>query len=340
MENLLYYPYINLPRTDWSARALLYYEKIGSIVPENYFHYPERYEPFMRQMVREELVIPINPMDVVETTWRISEIFINYIRSDEFPLEERQNIFQGGRFGHVHRQKFVGSRIHVNKFESEIFYQLSEAGLARRENYEWYMVEEYTASKLMIFLASVIGKKLDFQPVNDGNSGYYDIVGDETTNLEIYRNEIEKREIILRELIPFPEEIDIKKLKAFKEKHVDLLKSFKNKVELIALETSVEINSRLFNERIVELKDNKNELSSKMNENKLGPIFFGTICGATGAFIGLTASTTGAFIGALPGFANAIYSAIQIETPEKIRDQSGLKYLALMDKRIRRNASH
>jgi len=81
-------------------------------------------------------------------------------------------------------------------------------------------------------------------------------------------------------------------------------------------------------------------LSSKMNENKLGPIFFGTICGATGAFIGLTASTTGAFIGALPGFANAIYSAIQIETPEKIRDQSGLKYLALMDKRIRRNASH
>ena len=295
----------------------------------------------MKQMVQEELVIPINPLMVIERHSRLSEMFIDYIKSDEFPLSERIKYFQGGVFGRIHRQKFVESRIHINKFESDLFYQLSEAGLARQENYEWYMVEEYTASKLMTFLATIIGEKLDFQLATDESRDYYTIAGSAINDFEICRDEAEKREIILRELIPFPENIDIKKLRSFKEKHTDLLKSFKNKVELIALDTSVETDSRLFKEKINELKENKKELSDKMNESKLGSVFFGTICGAVGAFIGLLASsTTGVFIGALPGFANAIYSAIQIETPEKVRDQSGLKYLALMDKRIRKNASH
>lgn len=51
MNNLLYYPYINLPNTDWTIRALLYYDNIGSIVPTQYFHEPEQYEPFMREVI-------------------------------------------------------------------------------------------------------------------------------------------------------------------------------------------------------------------------------------------------------------------------------------------------
>ena len=31
MNNLLYYPYINLPNTDWAIRALLYYDNISSV---------------------------------------------------------------------------------------------------------------------------------------------------------------------------------------------------------------------------------------------------------------------------------------------------------------------
>ena len=41
-------------------------------------------------------------------------------------------------------------------------------------------------------------------------------------------------------------------------------------------------------------------------------------------------------IGAIPGFLNAIYSACRIEKPENVIDQTGLKYLALIDKRLRR----
>ena len=71
MENLLYYPYINIPRTDWSTRSLLYYETVGSIVPQNYFYEPENYEPFMRELVQNELVIPINPMEVLDEPFHL-----------------------------------------------------------------------------------------------------------------------------------------------------------------------------------------------------------------------------------------------------------------------------
>ena len=40
MNNLLYYPYINLPNTDWAIRALLYYDNISStLIPQHYYKY-------------------------------------------------------------------------------------------------------------------------------------------------------------------------------------------------------------------------------------------------------------------------------------------------------------
>jgi hypothetical protein len=45
--------------------------------------------------------------------------------------------------------------------------------------------------------------------------------------------------------------------------------------------------------------------------------------------------TYGQAVGAFLGLAAAIYSASQIEKAENVFDQSGMKYLALVDKRLR-----
>ena len=129
-------------------------------------------------------------------------------------------------------------------------------------------------------------------------------------------------------------------LKKFKKKHRDLLDRFKNKVELIVLDHNLDEESQLFKETIKELNYNKEELSAKMNESRFGQLICGTVCGITGAVIGLASSgTTGALVGsltALPSFVNAIHSAMQIERIENITNQSGMKYLALVDKKIKR----
>ncbi|PKP33292.1 MAG: kinase [Bacteroidetes bacterium HGW-Bacteroidetes-16] len=342
MENLLYYPYINVPRTDWTIRTLLYYNQVGSIVPQNYFYEPEKYDNFMRVLVQNELVIPINPIEVLERPWEISRPFIDYINTKEFKLRQRRVQFQGAKYGKIHENKLNlnGPKIHVDKFDDEIFYQLEQAGLARREDHEWFIVEQRTANDLMSFLASVIGGKLGFLPTTDMQVRKVPFTNSSKKVYKTMKKDNLRREVILKEVIPFPEQIDLKQLRRFKDKHPDLLNSFKNKVELIALDHNIDEESQLFKETIRELNYQKEELSAKMNESRFGQLIFGTVCGITGAIIALaSAGTTGALVGtftALPAFANAIHSALQIERVENITDQSGMKYLALIDKKIRR----
>jgi len=96
------------------------------------------------------------------------------------------------------------------------------------------------------------------------------------------------------------------------------------------------LDSELFDSRIEEMSLRRDELAERMKESKFKQIFFGTVCGIAGATTGLAAAeTVGSIIGGLPGFANAVYSGLQIEKAEKSLDQSGMKYLALIDKRLR-----
>jgi hypothetical protein len=340
MENLLYYPYINIPKSNWTARALLYYEKIGCIVPQRFFYNQDNFDPFMREMVQNKLVEAINPIEALDNPWQITRPFTQYLESEEFKISKRRQSFRNGKFGRMHKDKFAfnGPRIHVDKFDGEVFYELEQAGLAKKVDHEWYFVEQKTANELMTFLASVIGGKLQYRPTTDKIRKRYKISREKKKDYETYKKENYKREQILNELIPFPDEIDIYKLRKFKDKHIKLLKAFKNKVELIVLNPFVSEDSLLFSETISELKMQKEELSAKMNESKLGEIFFGTICGISGAIMGLAAADTpGAVVGGLPGFANAVYSALQVERAEAVFDQSGMKYLALVDKKLRKS---
>ncbi|WP_339880526.1 kinase [uncultured Algoriphagus sp.] len=330
MSNLLYFPYINVPRTDWTLRTLLYYDNIGSIVPQEYFYEPERnFDEFMLELVRENLVTPINPMDVLDNPWESTRPFIELIRENSKKLEKAQNRFIEGNRGNIHSEKFSKANIHADKFDQEIFYQLEQLGLAESSEDRWYSVEKRTANNLMNFLATLISAKTNRLPTTDYVKPFH------------YRNSFkktqEKREIILSSLIPFPQDIDFTRLMRFKEKHSDLLQAFRTQVELIALDPNIIEGTPLFYQRLAELTQRRDELSAKMNESQFNRILFGTVCGLIGAYQGIEAeSTTGAVIGALPGFVNAVYSALQIERAENVFDQSGLKYLALADKRLRR----
>ncbi|MDF2451585.1 MAG: hypothetical protein K0S26_1089 [Bacteroidota bacterium] len=329
MSNILYYPYINLPRTDWTLRTLLYYDNIGSIVPQEYFYSPERhYDPFMLELVRNELVTAINPIEVFENPWQVTKPFLQMIEKNADRLRQSQMRFRNGNRGLIHGDKLSSARIHADKFDENIFYGLQELGLAERSDGQWYAVETRTADNLMKFLATLISAKTQRLPTTDFVSPY---------SRSSVHNPESKRKTILTNLIPFPEDIDLNKLTHFKQKNATLLNSFRTRVELLALDPNIKENTPLFNQHLAELLQRKEELAAKMNESRFNSILFGTVCGLIGAGTGIAgASTTASIAGALPGFANAVYSALQIEKAENVFDQSGLKYLALVDKRLRR----
>lgn len=330
MSNLLYYPYINIPRTEWTIRTLMYYDNVGSIVPQEFFYEPERnYDPFMLELVRNELVIPINPLEVLENPWQATQPFLQLIESNQRKLMSSQNRFRQGVRGDIHIDKFSTDRIHASKFDDNIFYELEQLGLAQRQNESWYAVEQKTASNLMTYLATLISAKTDRIPTTDYVRPYY--------SKHSFDRQQQKRLTILSSLIPFPEEVNLGQLLKFKEKHSDLLNAFRTRVELIVLDPNILEGSPLFHQHMAELLQRKEELSARMKENRFRRIIFGTVCGIIGASVGLAAASAPvAFISSLPGFANAIYSALQIENAENLYDQSGLKYLALADKRLRR----
>ncbi|MFN8287535.1 MAG: hypothetical protein U0V74_12310 [Chitinophagales bacterium] len=330
MRNILYYPYINIPRTEWALRTLLYYDNIGAIVPQEYFYnQEEHYEPFMLELVRNRLVTPINPIEILENPWQVTRPFIQMIESNAERLRQYRSGFQRSNKWDVHGDKFAGAKIHADKFDENVFYGLIELGLAERGSGGWYTVEKRTASNLMKFLASVISIKTNRLPTTDYVRPFY--------NRSSFHSPNYKRETILTHLIPFPEDIDLNKLTRFKEQHSNLLSAFQTRIELIALDPNIIEGTPLFQQHLLELTQRKEELVAKMNESRFSRILFGTVCGLIGAGVGVAITTTpAAFIAALPGFANAVYSALQIERAEAVFDQSGLKYLALADKRLRR----
>lgn len=339
MNKLLYYPYINVPRNDWTIRALLYYDSIGAIVPQNYFYEPERFNPDMRVLVQNELITPINPMEVLERPFEMARPFLKYIGSKEFKLEQRRKRFNNENF--LYDRSFLGQNgvpISTFKFDMEIFRALEDCGLAKNIGDFTYLVESKTANQMMSYLASVLSNKLNYIPTTDKlirKSPFSDL---KKKNFKRQITQNEKRQVVLRNLIPFPHEINILELRRFKEKHYELLTKFKNKIELIALDENLDINSQLFKERVKELEINKDELYARMTESKFKQVFMGTVCGVVGAGIGFasSANTTIATLSSLPGFINAVFSATQIERDQDIPNQNGMKYLALVDKQLRR----
>ncbi|WP_413998112.1 kinase [Flavobacterium sp. W1B] len=330
MNDILYYPYINLPRTDWTLRSLLYYDTVGSIVPREYINNPEnQFDPFMLELVQAGLVNPIDPMISLKNPFEFSANFRNYVLKHEKRLKKRS---QSARVNQamLNNQKFSGINIHGEKFESEIFYSLQQLGLAEHQYGNWFKVEKTVANLLMKSLAGQLSADLEMLPTTDqiGITAY----------LTQRTESINKRNTILKELIPFPENIDLNRLRRFKDKHGDLLNAFKNRIEIITLDKNVKQDSAQFGEILNELNIRKEELTAKMNESQFGNILFGTVCGLLSGAIGFTASenTLVGVASALPSLANATHSALKIERAENIFDQSGMKYLALIDKRLRR----
>jgi hypothetical protein len=338
MENLLYFPYINIPKTKWTLRALIYYDNVGCIVPQRYFYNPEDYDQHMLQLVQSELVIPVNPMDELDRPFDSMEPFIRYIERKNNLRKRRDAFHFKNRRSRVHREKLnpKKSLIHSDKLDGEILYRLEHLGLARQEDRQWFEVEKKTAKELMIFLATVVANKINYLPTTDKFNKRFTLKNKSKKIFKSKKNEIKKRELILERLLPMPEDIELTKLRKFKDNHQDLLLQFRNKVEGLVFNPQIEEDTPLFDSTLEELEQRKDEIAARMDEGKFGRLFYGTACGIVGAGIGMAAAdTTGAIIGGLPSFANAIHEAITLANPTNEVDYTGMKYLALIDKKLR-----
>lgn len=60
-NNVLYFPYISVPSSVWFTRILLYWDKVGSIVPYDYIEKPELHDEYTRSLIQANLVTQVIP---------------------------------------------------------------------------------------------------------------------------------------------------------------------------------------------------------------------------------------------------------------------------------------
>ncbi|GAH86528.1 unnamed protein product, partial [marine sediment metagenome] len=157
-NKVIYFPYIRVPQNEWFTRVLLYWDKVGSIVPHDYIYNPDHLGKYMQELIKAELVKQIIPMNYIHSIPRFKEAFIELI-------DRNQIINHAHKITKESNETFL---IHIEKLDN-IAGELCDRGLAEPVNYPWYNVEKVTANLFMAYLAAVLGElsEIDMAPITD-----------------------------------------------------------------------------------------------------------------------------------------------------------------------------
>ncbi|HYU54292.1 MAG TPA: hypothetical protein VEK37_15170 [Gemmatimonadaceae bacterium] len=243
-HQVLYFPYIAVPQSVWLTQILLYWDQVGSIVPYEYIDHPEALGPYMQQLLREELVVQIQPGAYLRNVPRFAEAFVRYLNSLGSELEVRQRAFAAGRRERIHDEKMgkAGRRgvprrpiaqIHIEKLD-DVSQALEQAGLASTSRYPWIDVERETANDFMCYLATCLGQvpEVDALPITDTGRALDKVLTSGVEKREVDAQVQVLRMQVLEKILPVPmHELEPGDIRQFKDKHGAALGHFRQRVQ-------------------------------------------------------------------------------------------------------------
>src|SRR6266566_4925277 len=236
-DQVLYFPYMSVPRSAWLTQVLLYWDQLGSIVPYEYVDQPEALGPYMQQLLLEELVVQVQPGAHLHSLPRFAEAFTHYIEQLGPELDVRRRAFAAGRGDKIHSEKLGKdqpiARVHIEKLD-QVSYALEQAGLARVAEYPWFDVELETADDFMCYLATCLGqlKEVGALPITDTSSALDRLVSAGIAKPDLDAQAQPLRVQVLETILPVPlDSIEPAAIRRFKDKHREALGHFRRRVE-------------------------------------------------------------------------------------------------------------
>lgn len=237
IEQVLYYPYIRVPQSDWFTRVLLYWDSVGSIVPEQYVWNPEQLGPYMQKLSAEGLVTWILPKNHIHRVPNFEEAFIDFAAEYKRKYDRSKRSLRA-----MHTYK-----VHFEKVD-RVAKRLCELGLASKADPPWYKIEAGLASIFMAYLASALGKlpEINAKPITDTVS-----------QLEIFQTKDVTRTIILDRLLPAPNlDVSPAEIARFKSAHRQYLIKFRNHIEQFILQVAAVPDSNVRKDMITRFLTN------------------------------------------------------------------------------------
>lgn len=326
-ENLLYYPYINIPNNNWTFKSILYWDNVGIIIPENFRWKPENFEPYTVELLQSDLIEGLYVGQGIDELIGVEKVFFNLIEKPEFDVSERRNNFQKGNYRNIYRDKFTDF----------LFLKLLDLGIAKpMPNEPIFLVESETAKILMFYLATTLSFTKDYTPSTDS-------IDNLNLNLTITNAEKDTvklnniRQHLLDDLIPYPVNPNLTKLRHFKDKYYDELKSFRVLLEKYAYSISL-LETEEFQESsikltIAEINDKRDKILRELENSKFGKISFGTALGLIATIGGIA---VGDYIFGSLALASSIFNEIEsYNRNSKSIKEKDFAYLALIDKKMK-----
>lgn len=285
MEGVLYFPYIEVPTSAWFTRTALYWDRVGTIVPQSYMHDPSRLSAYMRELVHAELVLQVEPWQVRYSSLR--EDFTDYIAglSDE-ELAARREALLLGESARIHADKFMYGGADLNSLQREF-------GLVAEDIEDSFVtMERRTATEFMAALAlTLCDTEQEWQRDPTGRSWYWVPASDVSIAVDALVNGLSQdphseplfkrivghqqtenvRVRLLEQLLPVPADpVDVERIVRFRAQHDDLLPGLRRHVEetidaLMGIEDDV-MRERRMNRFRADLDDRIAEAEAYLSE--------------------------------------------------------------------------
>jgi hypothetical protein len=225
-RSVIYYPFIKVPQTEWFTRILIYWDRVDSIVPDEY-HHEYMMGEYMSELVDEKLVQPISPRNEIRNIPNFNDVFLNHVRDDNYPV--KKNTIKEARKIDIHLEKL-----------DEVGDGLVELGLAIKRK-QWYLIESYTGNLFMSYLAYSLGNLPQFnsKPMTDNIADLNMHSSVDFLNGKMRRGIEKDRATIFRKILPAPTQVLFPlELIEFKEANKKELMNFRKKVEEILIEAA------------------------------------------------------------------------------------------------------
>ncbi len=201
------------------------------------------------------------------------EYITNYVSFEEDFLKYVDNKYIANieRYRMTGANLDIGTFIHVDKMSS-IGSELAKRELAtKNKDDKWYCIHPSIANDYMFYLATLLGKEINSQPITDTVESFNLSVPFGT---QIQRNKLGREQLrkeILENVFPVPLDIEnAKELYKFKNKHEEKLKSFRRCIEKELLKidmASPNFKDELKHELLLYIEDEKKSISSNMKVN-------------------------------------------------------------------------
>jgi len=224
-QTILYYPTISVPSGRWLRQAVLYWDEIGSIVPQRY----DRtalipYTPDVQYLKAEGEFRPFRTDLIYQRQWKLVQDFENELREIV-----RSSEFQAKLAGRS--KKTLTARVHQDKVSHEVFDFLESSHLAKRQagNQNWYFFELSTALLYMSLLAKYLANADETASTVAGtNLPFYQRLN---FGAESISTALPSLNVRFFNILPVPRQNNsLADIITFKRKRQDQLKFFRNVV--------------------------------------------------------------------------------------------------------------